>query len=404
MFKKSDLLVLSIGYPCGNSESSNFVKAQVDELKHHFENIYVVAPIAFFPKFLRNCRFISAKHREHSMYENYTYDNVRVFFPRFFSLPMVLFRKRLNGYFAYQAVLNCFKKERISFSFIHAHFTWTSGYIASKLSEKFKKKYLVTVHEDKIWFREEYHSQSRNIYNTWKNAELLIRVNSQDLKLLQEFNPNAIHIPNGFHKHFDNKLTRAESRMSLNLPQDKKIIVNVANYKIWQKNQLNLIRSLQILRAQRQDFICYLIGHPHGNDEQILKDYIIENGLNEYIIMTGPKLNEEVAVWMKAADLFYFPSLSESFGIVNIEALASGTPVVSAYNGGSEEIIISDDYGFLARDGNDINELSNLVNAALEKQWDEQVLKEYAKTYTLSEIIRKLLLEYQKILSEKVSQ
>ncbi|MDI3541356.1 MAG: hypothetical protein PWQ62_270 [Candidatus Methanomethylophilaceae archaeon] len=79
---------------------------------------------------------------------------------------------------------------------------------------------------------------------------------------------------------------------------------------------------------------------------------------------------------MNACDLFVLPSLSESFGVVQIEALACGKPVVATRNGGSEEVIISDDYGLLVDPANP-NELREKIIEAPDKDWDREKILVY---------------------------
>ncbi len=74
---------------------------------------------------------------------------------------------------------------------------------------------------------------------------------------------------------------------------------------------------------------------------------------------------------MNACDLFVLPSISESFGVVQIEALACGKPVVATRNGGSEEVITSDDYGLLVDPANP-NELREKIIEAPDKDWDRE--------------------------------
>jgi len=79
---------------------------------------------------------------------------------------------------------------------------------------------------------------------------------------------------------------------------------------------------------------------------------------------------------MNACDLFVLPSISESFGVVQIEALACGKPVVATRNGGSEEVITSDDYGLLVDPANP-NELREKIIEAPDKDWDREKILVY---------------------------
>jgi teichuronic acid biosynthesis glycosyltransferase TuaC len=71
--------------------------------------------------------------------------------------------------------------------------------------------------------------------------------------------------------------------------------------------------------------------------------------------------------WWRVMYMFVLPSLSESFGVVQLEAMACRKPVVATYNGGSEEIITSEEYGLLCQPANP-KELAEKILLALDKK------------------------------------
>lgn len=101
---------------------------------------------------------------------------------------------------------------------------------------------------------------------------------------------------------------------------------------------------------------------------------------------------------MNVADLFVLNSFVENFGVVNIEALACGTPVVSTINGGSEEIIISEDSGYLIDNPKNVKELALKINLALKKHWDKNKLISYTKKFEKSNVIENITKIYEKLL------
>jgi glycosyltransferase involved in cell wall biosynthesis len=112
--------------------------------------------------------------------------------------------------------------------------------------------------------------------------------------------------------------------------------------------------------------------------------------LKDYIELVGGKPHDEIPIWMNACDLFVLPSLRESFGVVQIEAMACGKPVVATYNGGSEEIITSEDYGFLCEPANP-KALAEKILTALDKEWDREKILEYAERFTWDNIVKEKL-------------
>jgi len=104
-------------------------------------------------------------------------------------------------------------------------------------------------------------------------------------------------------------------------------------------------------------------------------------------------------LWMNACDLFVLPSLRESFGVVQIEAMACGKPVVATWNGGSEEVIISDEHGLLVEPANP-DDLAEKILVALNREWDRETILTYAEGFSLEAISSEIVCVY-KILLDK---
>ena len=103
----------------------------------------------------------------------------------------------------------------------------------------------------------------------------------------------------------------------------------------------------------------------------------------------------EMPVWMNACDLFVLPSISESFGVVQVEAMACGKPVVATINGGSEEIVASADVGILVPPG-DAGALADGIVTGLRHAWDPAAITSYAAGYRWDTAITEILNHYQR--------
>jgi glycosyltransferase involved in cell wall biosynthesis len=101
-------------------------------------------------------------------------------------------------------------------------------------------------------------------------------------------------------------------------------------------DQSTLLKAMARLRGVRPDAVLLIAGS--GEAEPALKQEASALGLGESVRFLGLVPNAEVAELQGAADLFVLPSVLEATPTVALEALASGTPVISADNPGGLEL------------------------------------------------------------------
>jgi glycosyltransferase involved in cell wall biosynthesis len=391
-FIDKNLLVITPLFPDENDQyiGGNFVKYQIDALKKYFHGIIVIAPVLSTLKISQNDRLC----------HNYCYDNIHIYYPRCFYVPWKIQRIwPLNKYlidFRLHAVEKTIANNHISFDLIHAHFSWPSTYIGAKLNGKYHTPTIATIHEDTKWLNEEIGFRLNKLEYAWSNVNGLIRPTDSDVAELKQFNENIWVIPNGFTPRFK-QMHIEECRSKLQLPKDKKIIFSLGTVTE-RKGYSYLIDAIHAITQQRDDVMCF-IGGP-GPLIPKLRNKINNLGLSDRIILTDYISDDQLPLWMNACDMFVLPSLSESFGIVQIEAMACGKPVVATKNGGSEGIIISDDYGYLCEPG-DARSLAEAICKALETEWSPQLILAYAERFHWDNVAKALLSAYDEIIAQK---
>jgi 1,2-diacylglycerol 3-alpha-glucosyltransferase len=104
-----------------------------------------------------------------------------------------------------------------------------------------------------------------------------------------------------------------------------------------EKNVDFLLRAFARIAAERPQATLVLVGK--GPREHSLQSLAQKLGLGERAIFTGTIPHSEVPHYAAAADLFVFPSLAETQGLVLIEAMAAGTPVVAVEALGSADVL-----------------------------------------------------------------
>jgi glycosyltransferase involved in cell wall biosynthesis len=133
---------------------------------------------------------------------------------------------------------------------------------------------------------------------------------------------------------------RARVRAQFDTPPEAVLLVLAGRPEAW-KGHEQLLQALAGLR-DLPGWRCWIIGGPKTSDQQSflrrLHESVARSGLAERVKFQGQR--KDVPELLAAADLFCQPNLTpEPFGIVFIEALYAGLPVVSARHGGAEEIV-----------------------------------------------------------------
>lgn len=382
-----NLLVISNSFPNKDNTfvGDVFVKEQIKYLRHYFDNVYVVSPVAYGMEHLRKT--------EHS---DYQFDNVQVFFPKYVNNPLFWYHGRsLWVNLEARAVMSLIEREDLHLDLIHAHFTWPSGAVAVRLKKSLGVPVVITEHTHETLYKA---LREGNPYytRTWEECDAIIRVNKKDVPLICRcgVDPSKVcSIANGYDPAKYYPVDKKAARQSLDLPVDSKIVLNISRlYK--EKGQKYLISAINDIVKDRDDIICYIGGTgPLKND---LEQQITSLNLQEYVKLAGFIPDEQMNLWMNACDLFVLPSLSESFGIVQLEALACGRPVVATRNGGSEEVIISDEYGLLVEPANS-EDLAEKILVALDREWDREAILAYAERFTWENIAKEIMGVYARM-------
>ncbi|MDO5672166.1 MAG: glycosyltransferase family 1 protein [Actinomycetaceae bacterium] len=129
------------------------------------------------------------------------------------------------------------------------------------------------------------------------------------------------------------------------------------------KNLSTVLKSYELIAGDYPEVDLVLIGPKGWGDSGIN----IPAPLMERIHLTGKVTDAQLQAAYKAARLFTFPSIWEGFGLPVLEAMAAGTPVISAANTSMAEVM--GDTGFLV-DALDAQGQAEAVGAILEQDKD----------------------------------
>jgi 1,2-diacylglycerol 3-alpha-glucosyltransferase len=128
------------------------------------------------------------------------------------------------------------------------------------------------------------------------------------------------------------------------IPRSKKILLFVGRIGK-EKNLSFLLRAFALVAKQEKDAVLVMVGS--GPEQRVLQNSAMDLGIGEKVIFTGKLHPETVAGAYSSADIFVFPSVTETQGIVLVEAMAAGLPVVAKAAYGSLAMVQDGVTGYL---------------------------------------------------------
>ncbi|WP_405277561.1 glycosyltransferase family 4 protein [Methanobrevibacter sp.] len=253
---------------------------------------------------------------------------------------------------AKKALENLLEKEDIDI--IHGHYLFPAGAAAVEVGNDHKIKTYVTAHGSDMF--EVYKKQPimrSTLKNVLKKADVVLAVSNA---LRHEIIATGVSgIANKTRICWNSvdidkfSLDANDSfKKEFNL-EDKPIVLFVGNL-IKRKNVESLLEAKKIAYS---DYYLVVVGD--GPLYKKLKKKVDDENIRD-VIFTGSRTDVENII--PSCDVLVLPSFSESFGLVLIEALACGKPVIGSNVGGITEII-TDDVGLLV----DPNKISSIAGA-----------------------------------------
>jgi glycosyltransferase involved in cell wall biosynthesis len=127
-----------------------------------------------------------------------------------------------------------------------------------------------------------------------------------------------------------------------------------------EKNLATLVAAFQAMRRARPDARLVVVGD--GPARRELAEAVPD------AVFAGTRRGEDLAAHFASADVFVFPSMTETFGNVTTEAMASGLAVVAYDHAAAGQLVRSGENGLLARLGDEADFLRHAVAAATDRE------------------------------------
>jgi glycogen(starch) synthase len=239
----------------------------------------------------------------------------------------------------------------VDFDVMHVH-DWLAAFSGISFKHYLKKPMVLTVHSTEVGRAQGLHSPdsfSINGIEWWAMYEAdRVIVCSQSMKneICGHFNlpldkvdviPNAIDATK-----YQTSVDRGSVRQRYGVGYGEKLILCVGRL-VPQKGIEYFIRAIPSIAKRYPEAKFIIVGEGWSRD--ILEAETRASGQNRKIQFTGFASDQEVINLMTSADVLVVPSVYEPFGIVALEGMATGVPVVASQVGGLSEVIEHDRTG-----------------------------------------------------------
>lgn len=267
---------------------------------------------------------------------------------------------------------------------IHIHSSVWAGVVLAELANKYTIPYVITEHrslflKEKLPFNDILIKKIKNTLNLSTN---ILVVSNEMKEKLKKYTNNSIKV-------LPNMVDTAFFKPSIKSKNNTRIeFVGVGNLTSVKGFDI-LLEAFAKIKVNNKNVYLKIIGS--GIELNNLKSLSTKLKLNNYIEFSGYKTKEELLEIYQKADIFVSPSRIEPFGVVIIEALSCGLPIVVTNSGGPSSIVNKNN-GYLAENEN-ANSLQSKMQLMIDNlaNFDAHVIRANVIANYSEEVISKKL-------------
>jgi D-inositol-3-phosphate glycosyltransferase len=299
------------------------------------------------------------------------------------------------------------KYNELQYDIIHSHY-WLSGLIGSELKRLWHIPHAVMFHtlgaiKNKLGVGEkEPELRIRSEREAISGCDLVIASTpreKQDLMKLYAASGDKISvIPCGVNTELFKPVDREAARRELGLDHQK-VILFVGRMDPL-KGLEQLFRAASYLDGDNRPLLLVVGGDSHSQSQlQSMRELAKEMNIERRVRFSGPVAQSRLPLYYSASDVCAIPSYYESFGMVALESLACGTPVVATDVGSLKDIILNQSAGRITTDNSPDNlavELSEIISLA-EDERRIQVCRDSVANLSWPNIADRIIFEYHRL-------
>lgn len=271
-------------------------------------------------------------------------DGIRAHYPRYFDIPRGLLSP-YSGYLCYWGLRRTASSLLDSFDpdLIHAHTVLPDGFAAMLLNRRLCKPLVMTVHGYDVYR----HLQGggirqKQVIRGLAAADQVICVSAALRRLCHQWLPQAdmfkvIH--NGTRFCPEGEVVHEQSK------ERQPVVVLTVGSLIPRKAHQYVLEAVAALKAEGYQVLYRIVGE--GSARPDLEGLVRQLELRDVVTFVGQLAPDSLGEEYRACDVFVLPSWDEAFGVVYLEAMAHGKPVIACQGEGISDIITDGENGLL---------------------------------------------------------
>ncbi len=352
-------------------------------------------------------------------------ENVRVIFLPAGSLQPISPDEQYEHLSEFTANIMAFATlENLRYDIVYSHY-WLSGWVAAKLKEawgiRFAHMFHTLGHMKKRIEVKDYQPDRRIMteMSILQWADRIIAATPAEQAQLRWLyrarRRQIVVIPPGVNtERFNQAVTSEAAREALGLPLESNLLLFVGRIEAL-KAVDTILEALHVLREKAPSLLRNLHfmivgGDPYsGRDQEMnrLQDLSVKLGIDQLVSFVGAKEQAELPLYYAAAAAVIMPSDYESFGMVALEAMSSGTPVIASQVGGLQFLVRDQETGFHIPAREPISLAECIIELLTDRSRSEDMgiaASRIAQEYAWSGIAQRLLTVFEEVACQKLKR
>jgi glycosyltransferase involved in cell wall biosynthesis len=241
-----------------------------------------------------------------------------------------------------------------------------------------------------------------NVCTSFCNLCDLVVAPSEDIRNLlisRDVKTRIEVIPTGVDFELYKNPDRQWFRREFGIDEGKKVLVHVGRLAK-EKNLDFLFRSVAVVMKKNKEVLLFIAGE--GDQKERLRNLAGQLGIQDQVLFHGKMTSDELVNAYAGGDLFVFSSKTETQGLVVLEAMAAGMPVVAVDAPGLRDVVADGVCGFLtSEDPQDFSEkILFLIQSADKKETFSRASLKIARQFSSSKMADRMLKEYSHLLQQ----